>query len=113
MEIIYACGKATAAQVRARMADPPSYSAVRALLRILEGKGALTHTESGQQYVYVPTMPPANARRAALKHVIRTFFEGSVEDVVATLLDVSKAKLSDADFDRLSALVEHAKREGR
>jgi predicted transcriptional regulator len=111
MDIIYARGQATAAEVAAALPDPPSYSAVRALLRILEQKGHLRHQEDGPRYVFVPTVPRDRARRSALRNLVRTFFDGSSAQAAAALID--QAQLSEEDFDRLSALIEKARREGR
>src|ERR671925_464450 len=86
MDIIYARGQATAAEVTAALPDPPSYSAVRALLRILEQKGHLRHEQDGPRYVFLPTVPRDRARRSAMRHLVRTFFDGSTEDAVAALL---------------------------
>jgi predicted transcriptional regulator len=111
MDVIYARGQATAAEVVAALPDPPSYSAVRTHLRILEEKGHLKHHEDGPRYVFVPVVPRDRARRSALKSLVRTFFDGSAAQAAAALLD--QAKLSDDDVDRLSALIEKARKEGR
>lgn len=111
MDAVYAAERATAADVMAAIADPPSYSAVRALLRILEDKGHLTHVKDGARYVYVPTQPRAAARQSALRQVLQTFFGGSVEAAVATLLTDADAKIPDDELVRLAALIEKA-REG-
>ncbi len=111
MDAIYAAERATAADVLDAIADPPSYSAVRALLRILEDKGHLTHVKDGARYVYVPTQPRAAARQSALRQVLQTFFGGSVEAAVATLLTDADAKIPDDELVRLAALIEKA-REG-
>ncbi len=113
MDIVYRRGRATAAQVRGELPDAPSYSAVRTLLRILEGKGHLSHTNEGTRYVYLPTHPRKSAGRAALKRVLRTFYHGSVESAVAALLHVSEAGLSKEELRRLSQLIDKARREGR
>ncbi|HEY7377126.1 MAG TPA: BlaI/MecI/CopY family transcriptional regulator, partial [Steroidobacteraceae bacterium] len=101
-----------AAEVLDQLADPPSYSAVRALLRVLEEKGHLRHEEEGPRYVFVPTVPRERARASALRQVLHTFFDGSTEQAVAALLDM-RAKLSDAELDRLSRLIADARKEGR
>lgn len=111
MDIIYARGQATAAEVTAALADPPSYSAVRALLRILEQKGHLRHQEDGPRYVYLPTVSRDRARRSALRSLVKTFFDGSTAQAAATLLDQSA--LSHEDYDRLAALIEKARKENR
>src|SRR5215472_6315978 len=86
MDILYRGGRATAAEVREALPDPPSYSAVRAMLRLLEEKGHVRHEEAGLRYVFLPTVGRERAKRSALKHLLETFFEGSVEQAVATLL---------------------------
>jgi BlaI family transcriptional regulator, penicillinase repressor len=111
MDIIYARGQASAAEVTAALADPPSYSAVRALLRILEEKGHVRHQQDGPRYVFLPTVPRDRARRSALKNVVRTFFDGSAAQAAAALLD--QARLSDEEFNRLAALIDKARKEGR
>jgi BlaI family penicillinase repressor len=113
MDIIYELNEATAAQVLERLPNPPSYSAVRALLRVLEEKGHLSHKQDGPRYVFVPTLPRDEARKNALKHLVNTFFDGSTEKVVAALLDISDEKLSEDDYQRLSQLIEKAQKEGR
>lgn len=111
MDIVYARGQATAAEVAEALPDPPSYSAVRALLRILEQKGHLRHEADGPRYVFLPTVPRDRARRSAMKNLVRTFFDGSAAQAAAALLDT--ARLSDDDVTRLSALIERARKEGR
>ena len=113
MDAIYARGQATAAEVHEGLPDPPSYSAVRALLRVLEDKGHLTHTKRGARYLYRPTVPPQRAARSALKRVLKTFFDGSAERVVAALLDVSDTQLSPEELERLAELIDQAKKGGR
>jgi predicted transcriptional regulator len=112
MDIIFRLEKATAAEVMDNLPDPPSYSAVRALLRILEEKGHLRHEQTGPRYVYLPTLSHDKAKRTAMRHVVSTFFEGSVSQAVATLLDLSD-DVSKPELDRLAALIERAKQEGR
>jgi predicted transcriptional regulator len=112
MDVIYRRGRATAAEVLEDIPDPPSYSAVRALLRLLEEKGHVHHEQDGPRYIYTPTVNRDRARKSALKHVVRTFFDGSATDAVAALLD-SEARLDSAELDRLSAMIEHARKEGR
>ena len=111
MDVIYAHGQATAAEVAAALADPPSYSAVRALLRILEQKGHLRHQQDGPRYVFLPTVPRDRARRSALRNLVRTFFDGSSAQAAAALIDQSQ--LSDEDFQRLSQAIDKARKEGR
>ncbi len=113
MNIIYRRGQATAAEVLDDLPDPPSYSAIRALLRILEDKGHVRHEEDGPRYVFVPTVAPEKARRSALDQVVETFFGGSAGDAAAALLDMSQSGLSGDDRDRLTALIDRARKEGR
>ena len=113
MEILYQRGKASASEVREAMEDAPSYSAVRAMLRVLEEKGHVRHQEEGLKYVYVPVVARDKAKRSAVKHVLDTFFAGSPEQIVAALLDVSASKLTREELDRMSEMIEKAKREGR
>lgn len=112
MDIIYQAGQATAAEVRSQIAKPPSYSAVRATLRVLVEKGHLRHKHDGPRYVYLPTVPRDKARQSALRHLVKTFFEGSTHRVVAALLDMQSSKLSPEDLDRLMEMIEKAKQEG-
>lgn len=110
MDIIHARGEATAADVLQGMADAPSYSAVRALLRILEEKGALKHREDGPRYVYLPTEPKEKASRSALKKVLHTFFEGSLANAVAALVDAKDGRLSADELKRLESIVKQARK---
>jgi predicted transcriptional regulator len=112
MEIVYRKGSATAGEVLEEMADAPSYSAVRALLRVLEGKGHLRHRQDGPRYVYSATVPRERARRSALNRVVGTFFGGSVTDAVAALLELEPERLDEEELARLSALVAEAQRKG-
>jgi predicted transcriptional regulator len=113
MDVIYRSGRATSAEVMASLADPPGYSAVRALLRVLEEKGHLRHEADGPRYVFLPTIPRERARQSALRQLLHTFFDGSTEQAVAALLDLSSARLSDAELDRLRDLIADARKEGR
>jgi len=113
MEILYERGKASAAEVRQAMPDAPGYSAVRALLRVLEDKGHVRHEEHGPKYVYLPVVARNKASRSAVKHVMDTFFSGSPERIVAALLDVSAARLTREELDRMAAMIEQAKKEGK
>jgi BlaI family transcriptional regulator, penicillinase repressor len=113
MDILYQRGKASANDVRDAMADAPSYSAVRAMLRVLEEKGHIKHQEEGMKYVYAPVVTAGKAKRSAVKHVMDTFFQGSAEQIVAALLDVSSSRLTREELDRMSALIEKAKQEGK
>lgn len=110
LDILYRKGKATAAEVRDELQDAPSYSAVRALLRILEEKGHAVHDEDGPRYVYLPARPLETARRTALDELIHTYFEGSKEAVVAALLDEPSGTLDDDEYRRLKTLIEQARR---
>lgn len=113
MDIVYRSGAATAGDVRAQMPDPPSYSAVRATLRILEQKGVLKHEDDGKRYVYRPRLARDKARQGALEHLVSTFFDGSVSGAVLTLLDRPGLELSPADYERIAELIERARTEGR
>ena len=113
MDIIYRLGRATAHEVLEHLPDAPGYSAVRALLRLLEERGHVRHVQEGPKYVYLPAVARNSARKSALAHVVRTFFDGSVEQAVATLVDSSRAKLSREELDRIADLIDKAKKEGR
>lgn len=113
MDVIYARGQATAAEVLEHLPDPPSYSAVRAMLRLLEEKGFLRHEQDGPRYLFKPTVARTKARKSALKQLLQTFFDGSTEQAVAALLDLSRSKLSAEELDRLAQMIEQAKQEGR
>ena len=113
MEIIYAAGKATAADIARRLPDPPSYSAVRATLKILEDKGHLRHEQDGPRYLFRPTVPRDRARRSALRSLLSTFFAGSPGEALVALLDEARPKLSDEDLNRISRLIEDARKRGR
>src|SRR3954465_12301206 len=113
MDIIHRRGRATAQEVLADLADPPSYSAVRTFLRLLEERGHVRHEQDGPRYVYTPTVARREAQRSALPPLVDTFFDGSVEDAVATLVESSRPKLSAQELDRIAALVAKAKKEGR
>lgn len=113
MDVIYRFGRATVAEVMAHLPDPPGYSAVRALLRVLEDKGQLRHEQEGPRYVFVPTVPRDQVRQSALRQLVHTFFDDSAEQTVAALLDLSSTKLSGAELDRLGRLITAARKEGR
>ncbi len=113
MDIIYEMKEATAVQVLKRLPAPPSYSAVRALLRVLENKGHLSHRQEGPRYIYSPLLPKDKASRSALRHLLKTFFDNSTEEVVAALLDISDEDLSEEDYRRLAGLIQKARKEGR
>jgi predicted transcriptional regulator len=110
MDILYQRRRASASEIHQALPDAPSYSAVRAKLRVLEEKGHVRHQEESLRYVYLPTLPRDTARRSALRHMLATFFEGSVEQAVAALLDLSSADLTPKDLDRLSKLIEEARK---
>jgi predicted transcriptional regulator len=113
MDFLFRVGKATAADVMEGLSDAPSYSAVRALLRILEQKGHIRHEEEGRAYVYMPLVRRAEARQSALSHLLKTFFDNSAEQAVAALLAIKGEKMSDAELERMSRLIDAAKTEGR
>ncbi len=113
MDILHAQGQATAAAVLAALPAPPGYSAVRALLRILEEKGHARHRREGARYVYVPRTSPELARRSALQRVVSTFFQGSVAQAMAALLETADTQLSDTELTRLQQLIKKARKEGR
>lgn len=109
MDIIYRRGRAMAAEVMEALPDPPTYSAVRSALRLLEERGHLKHEQDGQRYVYLPTVPREKASTSALSHLVRTFFNGSAAQVVNAL--VEKQKLSPTELDRMAQLIEQARKE--
>ena len=112
MDFLFQRGSATAAEVLEHLPDPPSYSAVRAMLRTLEGKGHVRHREDGPRYIFEPTETRERARRTAMHHLVRTFFDGSAAQAVSALLDLSDRTLTPAELDRLEALVDKARKEG-
>jgi predicted transcriptional regulator len=112
MDVLYQRGKASASEVREGIADAPGYSAVRAMLRVLETKGHVKHQAEGLKYVYVPVVNREKAKRSAVKHVMETFFNGSPEQIVAALLDVASTRLTPGELDRMSEMIEKAKKEG-
>jgi len=113
MDILYQRGKASASEVREAMNDAPSYSTVRALLRVLEEKGHVKHEADGLKYVYVPVVTRDKAKRSAVKQLLETFFSDSPEQIVAALLDVSSRRLTREELDRMAAMIEKAKKEGK
>ena|SRR5688572_6139753 len=113
MNIVYRRGEASAAQIQADMPDPPGYSAIRALLRILVDKNHLKHREDGPRFVYSATLPRQTARTRALTQVVNTFFEGSALKAASALLGSSKRKLTKAELDELSALIDAARERGQ
>lgn len=112
MDVVWRLGEASAKQVQQNLPEAPSYSAVRALLRILEDKGHLEHRQDGRRYVYLPTAARSSAQRTALQRMVRTFFGDSPGRAAAALLDLEAGALSDDELDRLAALVERARRRG-
>jgi predicted transcriptional regulator len=113
MDALYQRGEATVNEVMERMPDPPSYSAVRATLRVLEDKGLVKHKQDGPRYVYLPAIPTQKAGFAALKHLVHTFFDGSAEQALVALVQMSDAHLTPAELERLSDRISKAKKEGR
>jgi predicted transcriptional regulator len=113
MDFLFQCGKASVGEVMDGIPDPPGYSAVRATLRTLEQKGRVTHEEDGRAYIYRPTLRRDAARKSALTHVLKTFFDNSAEQAVAALLELKGPRLSEAQLERVSQLIENAKKEGR
>lgn len=111
MDFLFQRGRASAAEVQRSLPDPPSYSAVRAMLRVLEEKGHVRHDQDGPRYVYLPRLGRDRAKRSALRHVVKTFFDGSAEQAVAALLDDGSAELSEDELDRLARLIERARKE--
>ena len=112
MDVIYSRGTATAAEVREALPDPPSYSTVRALLKVLEEKGVVQHRQDGPRYIYTATVKRDRIKASALKHLMQTFFDNSAEKIVSALIDVSGAQLTEDEYRRLSALIEQARRKG-
>lgn len=112
VDALYKLGRASAAEVRAELPDAPSYSAVRALLRILEDKGHVRHEQDGPRYVYAPTVTRDSAKRSAMRHILNTFFDGSAAQAMSALLDVSSSRLSDSELDRLERLIDGARKQG-
>jgi BlaI family penicillinase repressor len=113
MDVLYQRGKASASEVREAMPDAPGYSAVRAMLRVLGEKGHIRHEADGPRYVYAPTVPRDKARRSAVKHLMSTFFNNCPEQIVAALLHVSATRLTPEELDRMSQMIEKARKEGR
>jgi BlaI family transcriptional regulator, penicillinase repressor len=113
MDVLFALGEGTVSEILERMPEPPSYSAVRATMRVLEEKGQVEHLQDGPRYLYRPVVEKENARSAALGHLVRTFFGGSAEAAAAALLGMTRRRLSDDDLRRLALQVEAARDEGR
>jgi len=112
LDVLYRAGRATCAEVQNAMTDPPSYSAVRTFLRILEEKKIVRHEQDGARYVYIPIVEKERASRSALRHVLNTFFGGSVTQAISALLDEDSKNLSEEDWQRLSVMIADARREG-
>jgi predicted transcriptional regulator len=113
VEILYRLGKASVADVLAELPDPPSYSAVRGMLTLLEEKGHVRHKRDGMRYVYTPAIAPAKARQSALRQLVSTFFQGSSTAAAAALLEMSGEELSTEEREQLSALIARREKEGR
>ena len=113
LDVLYRLGRATASDVRAGLPDPPSYSAVRAMLRILEEKGHVRHEEEGLRYVYTPSVSRHTARKSALRHMVQTFFDGSTEKAVAALLGGEASRLSDDELRRIAELIVKARKDSQ
>lgn len=113
MDILYRAGTATAATVRDALPDPPSYSAVRALLRILEEKGHVRHETEGLRYVYKPSVARDQAKRSALRHLLHTFFDGSASQVMAALIEISPRGLDERELGRVRKLIDEARTKGK
>ena len=113
MDVLYRRNRATAAEVMAELTGEPNYSTVRTQLRVLEDKGHVRHEEEGGRYVYAPAVPRHAARKSALKHLVETFFDGSAEQVVAAVLGGEASRLSDEDLERISGLIDKARKDGK
>ena len=113
MEILYQRGKASASEIREAMEDAPSYSAVRAVLRVLEEKGHVKHQAEELKYVYLPTVNRDKAKRSAVKHLLETFFNDSPKQIVAALLDISSPRLTREELDQMAEMINQARREGK
>jgi len=113
MDVIFQLGEASVSDVLARLPDPPSYSAVRTMIRLLEAKGFLRHRQDGNRYMYRPTQSHETASRSALQHLLATFFGGSATDAMAAILDLSADEMTDADLKRMERLIDEARQEGQ
>jgi BlaI family penicillinase repressor len=113
MDILYQRGKSSASEVREAMPDAPSYSSVRAMLRVLEEKGHIKHKSEGLRYVYLPVVTHERAKRSAVRHLLDTFFSDAPAEVVAALLDVSSTRMTREELDRMAEMIERAKQEGK
>ena len=113
MDVLYRLGRATANEVMDALPGQPNYSTVRTQLRVLEGKGHVRHEEHGLRFIYMPTVPRHTARQSALRHLMETFFEGSAEKMLSTLLGSDGSRLSESELERLAQLIENARKKGR
>jgi predicted transcriptional regulator len=113
MDVLYERGRATAAEILAALPDPPSYSAIRALIKVLEDKGHVKHQEDGPRYVFTPSVPRSKARRNAVKHLLQTFFDDSAGEAVASLLGLSAGKLKPEELDKIEDLIARARKENK
>ena len=111
MDVLYERGKATAAEILAALPDPPSYSSIRALIKVLEDKGHVKHQEDGPRYVFTPSVPRSKARRNAVKHLLQTFFDDSAGEAVASLLGLSAGKLKPEELDKIEELIARARKD--
>jgi predicted transcriptional regulator len=113
MDIVFQMGRASAAEVHERIPSPPGYSAIRATMRILEEKGLLKHDYDGKRYIFRPALGQSQARKTAVDHLLNTFFGGSAAGAVMALLETPGRDLTDEELDRMAALIEKARKEGR
>ncbi len=113
MDVLYKRGRGTVTEVMGEMPEPPGYSAVRSMLRILEEKGHIRHQTDGAKYVYLPTLNRDKAKRSAIRHLLQTFFDGSAGNAVAALLDESSSRLSEKEFNRLEGILKKARKGGK
>src|SRR4029453_10729427 len=113
IDILYRLGRATANEVMAALSGEPNYSTVRTQLRVLEGKGHVRHEEHGLRFIYMPTVPRHAVRQSALRHLMETFFEGSAEKMLSTLLGSDWSRLSEGELERPAQLIQNARKKGR
>lgn len=114
MNVVFQRGRATAAEILEALPDPPTYSSVRGMLRLLEDKGFVKHEWDGPRYVYLPTADPERVRDSAVRHLLDTFFSNSMESAVAAMLGATEKSLSDAELKRMAKLIDEArKKRGR
>jgi predicted transcriptional regulator len=113
MDVLYERGRVTAAEILAALPDPPSYSAIRALIKVLEDKGHVKHREDGPRYVFTPSVPRSKARRNAVKHLLQTFFDDSAGEAVASLLGASAGKVKPEELDKIEELIARARKESK